>query len=886
MKKDVKTRHIICCMLLILISFVSSTCPVLGQVSQKKLLTKEDYSKWSSLQAHSISPNGDWTSYSVQYESGEDTLFVIATDGKKKFVYPKGRKPTFSSAEWFASLQGKSTLVLLSLRTGKEERFENVVKFEFSGDGKKLVTVGKRVGLTQELTIINLENKSVTTLKNVSSYSFNDDFTNLSYSTEKEGNSVLTVLSLSKNLGTLETLALKGRVSIIVWQANNKSIAFTLIPLDNAEKSIHSACKLGYYIFATKKMYFLDPLKTTGFPEGYQINVLYNDHLNISDDGMRIQVLFAPIVKTDTQPANDVEVWIGADSNIYSEKSLTGNAKAPPKICVWHPFSETVINYMGSDTSLLLSGNGTLALSSNLKSCGPQFKYDNDQDYYLTDLMNGSRTQILSCHTGHPFYTYMSPQGKYVAYFKEGNWFTYDVKREVHRNLTKEAGVAFYDVNDDQAGSPDVYFLAGWSRDDSSIFVYDQFDLWQINTDGSGRKRLTNGRAEGIVYRLASINLSKKMQAFLSREPPTIIDLGSPILLFTNDYDGSRQGQSLLERGKIHSLFFEAKKISSVFRSSTKKCFVYVEETYEKAPRLVYKKDNNKIAKVLFQSNPQQSKYYWSFNKTINYTNKKGKQIKGLLYYPINYNPKKKYPMLVNIYEQQYFLKNKFISPSLLNSNGINFTNYVIDGYFVFLPDIVYEVGLPGDSALDCVTAGVEAVLDLNVVNPEKIGLTGHSFGGYETTYIIGKSKLFAAAVGGASQTDLISCYLSVSENYKRSEFWRFEDYTNRMGSMLFDDLENYINNSPVYNAATVSTPLLLWTGDKDGVVAPTQSMELFLALRRLGKNVSLLRYRNENHVISNESSQIDLTLKIADWFNYYLKDEPFKPWMEANKDY
>lgn len=886
MKKQIKNKSVICCTLLTLVFLVISTCPVLGQVTQKRMVTKEDYSKWSALQAHAISANGDWTSYSVQYESGEDTLFVCATEGKKGFVFPKGRKPTFSGSDWFACLQAKNTLVVLSLRTGKEERFENVMKFEFSGDGKKLVTVGKRVGTTQELTIIDLKSKAETKLTDVNSYSFNDDYTKMSYSIEKDGNSVLTVLTLDNSVLPFAVVELKGRVSTIVWQSNSKSIAFVVHPSKELVTTPDNGCQLGYYQFSQKKMHLLDPLKTTGFPEGYQINVLYDDHLNVSDDGMRILVLLAPSVKADLQAGNGVEIWHGAASNIYTDSNLTKNVNDLPKIYLWSPFSETVLDFMGSNTSLLLSGNGTLALSADLKSCGPQFKYDNDGDYYLTDLVNSSRTQILSCHSGHPFYIFMSPQGKYVAYYKEGNWFSYDVKSKLHRNLTKEVGTVFYDVNDDKAGSPDVYPFAGWSKDDSSLFIYDQFDLWQISTDGSSRKRLTNGRSEGIEYRIAPINLRKKSQAFLSRDPPTIIDLGSPLLLSINDYDGSRQGQALLEQGKIHSLFFETKKISGVFRTSIKKCFVYVEETYEQAPRLVYKKDNDKIAKVLFQSNPQQAKYCWSFNKTITYTNKKGKQLKGLLYYPINYNPKKKYPMLVNIYEQQYYLKNKYISPSLLNSNGINFTNYVMDGYFVFLPDIVYEVGLPGDSALDCVTSGVTEVLKLNVINPEKIGLTGHSFGGYETTYIIGKSKLFAAAVGGASQTDYISSYLSVSENYKKAEFWRFENYTNRMGKMLFDDLDNYIYNSPVFNAANVTTPLLLWTGDKDGVVAPTQSMELFLALRRLRKKVTLLRYRDENHVILDEKKQIDLTLKILEWFNHYLKDEPIKPFMESKTNY
>lgn len=882
MKNKIKNKSVICCTLLTLLFFVISTCPVLGQVKQKRLVTKEEYSKWSALQANGISANGDWTSYDVQYESGEDTLFVSSTDGKKRFVYPSGTKPTFSGAEWFACLMGKNTLVLLSLRTGKEERFENVLKFEFSAKSKRLITVEKRTDFSHALQIIDLKSKAVTKLANVSSYSFNDDFTNLSYSIEKEGVSLLTVIPLENSILPLATLKLQGRVSTIVWQSNSKSIAFVIHSSKGLTTTRDNGCQLGYYQFPQKKIYLLDPLTTTGFPERYQINVQFNDYLNISEDGMRILVLLAPNVKTELNAATDVEIWHGADSNIYTQKDLTGNVEDLPRTGVWYPFSETFLDFMGSDTSLLLSGNRNMALSSNSEFCGLQFKYDNDRNYYLTNLKNGTRKQILSCHTAHELYTFMSPNGKYVAYFKDGNWFTYDVESEVHRNITKQVGVAFYDENDDKAGSPDVYPFAGWSEDDSSLFVYDQFDLWQISADGSKLKRITNGRAKGIEYRLAPVKLTNKSKTFLSIEAPTVVNLEGPLLLETNDYEGAKQGQSMLNKGKVNSLLFESKKINTLLKASENDSFVHVEETNVQAPTLMFKKDNRHAPNTIYRSNLHASNYFWSYNKTIIYTNKRGKKLKGVLYYPVRFNPGKKYPLLVNIYEQQYYLKNKYIAPSLLNGNGINFTNYVMDGYFVFLPDIVYEVGLPGDSALDCVTAGVEAVLALNLINPAKVGLTGHSFGGYETTYIVGKSKLFAAAVGGASQTDLISCYLSVSENYKRSEFWRFEDYTNRMGSMLFDDLENYIYNSPVYSAATVSTPLLLWTGDKDGVVAPTQSMEFYLALRRIGKQVCLLRYKNENHVVQDENKQIDLTLKIADWFNYYLKDAPLRSWMKT----
>ena len=166
-------------------------------------------------------------------------------------------------------------------------------------------------------------------------------------------------------------------------------------------------------------------------------------------------------------------------------------------------------------------------------------------------------------------------------------------------------------------------------------------------------------------------------------------------------------------------------------------------------------------------------------------------------------------------------------------------------------------------------------------VNPKRVGLIGHSFGGFETTYIITKSNLFATAVAGAAQTDYLSGYFTVSENYKRAEFWRYEYFTNRMVKPLFADFEGYLYNSSVYKAPDITTPLLLWTGEKDKHVAATQSMELYLAMRRLGKNVTMLRYPNEDHSLENPDKQVDLAQKIREWFDHYLKGTTQKEWME-----
>lgn len=862
-----------------LLSIVIYT-PTRGQDKQKQLLTKEQYGQWSTLLASAISADGKWASYSLKYASRLDTLVVTSTDGSRRLSYPKGSKPFFSRADWFACLIDQNVMVLVSLKFGKEKRIENVSQFEFSANGRLLVLIGKKESQLQNVRIMNLTNGEVESIGAVDYYSFNPDYSGLAYTTEKGGTSKICLVNLDNETIQKETLSLEGIAYKITWQSNGQSIAFSL-GSEKEEITKEAPLKIGYYVIGKKKLYVLNPSVTQGFPKDKKIVVDYTTQLNVSDDGLRILFQVAPLTKTGSTNAGTVEIWHGADSHLYSERKSRVAFEDRTLTWVWYPDTDTLLDFMTNENSVLISGNQKSALSSDFNSCGPQFKFDSDRDYYLTDLTNGIRIPFLSCHSGNALDTYMSPLGNYVAYFKEGNWFSYDVTANLHRNLTQPAGVAFFNENDDKAGAKDVYLLAGWSSDDRYLFVYDQYDMWRISTDGSDRKRLTNGRENGISYRVARISERIQLSTFLSIERPTVLDLDRPILFEGHHYGDSKQGYMVFEKGKMRILLYVEKQLSTFLKADTKDAFVCVEETYEQAPRLVFKKNASEKLKKLYQSNPQQANYNWGYNQTITYTNKKGQHLKGILYYPASYEKGKKYPMIVQIYEQQYYLKNRYFAPSLFNSDGINITNYVIDGYFVFLPDIVYEVGSPGDSAFDCVTAAVEEVLSLHVIDATKIGLTGHSFGGYETTYIIGKSKLFATAVAGAAQTDLVSCYLTVGEAYKRSEFWRFEDYSNRMGKMLFDDLNNYIYNSPIYNATNINAPVLLWTGDKDGVVAPKQSMELYLSLRRLGKKVALLRYKDEYHSVSDASKQVDLTAKIADWFNYYLKEYPSAPWME-----
>jgi len=310
---------------------------------------------------------------------------------------------------------------------------------------------------------------------------------------------------------------------------------------------------------------------------------------------------------------------------------------------------------------------------------------------------------------------------------------------------------------------------------------------------------------------------------------------------------------------------------------------MYIAEKYDNPPKLMLRELKTEKTSLIFQSNPQHGKFHWGNAKMIRYSNSRGQQMKGILYYPANFDPDRLYPMIVHIYDKQSGHIHDYINPGFNNGNGFNISNYATKGYFVLLPDIIYQTGNPGLSAADCVIAATKKALSLAPVDPKKVGLIGHSFGGYETDFIITQTDIFATAVAGAAITDLVSSYLYVSWNYTKPNFWHYESGQLRMGTSLNGDYKAYVENSPVYHAAKVTTPLLSWAGENDKQVHTYQSIEFYLALRRLGKEHIMLLYPGQRHVLTDAAQQRHLTEHIEQWFDYYLRGGPKQSWMIKN---
>lgn len=850
----------------------------MGQAKQKKQLTPADYHLWSTLESPNLSNTGLWISYSLRYASGNDTLFVRRNDGKKTFAYPLGSKGKFCSEEWFACNNG-TDMNLTNLKSGKVEIFKNVMDYEFSSSGKYLFVISKEPNLKKTLAIRNLLNSNMETTENISCWRFNTEKNMLAYCIQKSWGGEGIVIRFEDKFQQITQLNFLENIGTnIVWQNNSSSLVFVLQGVNKSGQLNIIDSKLAQFRISSKRLLMFNPATSEGFSQDKHIESPDAERLKISDDGKRI--FFQEVSNEHNDSFNNplVEVWHGDDKIIYSEQKQYGHFNEWAKTAVWYPDTNEVFEFMPDETHVMLSGNQQFALTSNLDPCELQFLYSPKRDYYLTNLETKERQLFLKCHSPEMHHTLMSPKGKYIVYYKDSNWYSYSIVTGRHQNLTGNLRAAFYDESNDIGDEPDAYGFAGWTTKDESIIIYDRFDMWKVDLNGAGAKRLTKGREKDICFRIARTN-SEIKKSFLGVYDGDIINLKNSLTLKATLTDGSMHGFYVFKNGKEEKVHFNEYRLYQLKKAIDTNVYIFLCEDYEHPTSLQFCKGAN--CKMVYQSNAQHENYYWGKVATINYTGATGKPLKGLLYYPTDYKNWKQYPMVVRVYQKQSDQVHYYINPSNMVTDGFSLINLVNQGYFVLLPDIDYIMGNPGDSAVFCTAAAVNEVLKKGIVNPQKVGLIGHSLGGFESSYIITKSDLFATAVAGAAQTDHVSGYLTVSPNYKKAEFWRYEYFTNRMKKSLFDNFEGYLYNSTVYNAAKIKTPLLLWTGENDRHVVSTQSTELYLAMRRLDKKVTMLRYPGQDHNIENPIAQLDLNSKVMEWFGYYLKDELKKDWME-----
>ncbi len=493
------------------------------------------------------------------------------------------------------------------------------------------------------------------------------------------------------------------------------------------------------------------------------------------------------------------------------------------------------------------------------------------KDLYLINLKTGKKEQIVRRMDGYPS---MSPNGKYVFWYSRiaKEYRVYNIGKSKEYAITTDKTSIFHNELHDAPADPWPYGSMSWSEDDKYIYIYDRYDIWQVDPMGKKKpKRVTQGREQKKTYRY--IPLDEELD-FISTDTTIMVHI------FQEKTKGSGYGFLNLETNKITEYIDDDFKFSMrPIKAKDSDDIIYTKENFDVFPDLIHSDLTFAQANKISGINQQQKQYAWGSIELIEWTGVDDKPMTGMLVKPANFDENEKYPMIVNFYERSSDGLHRHRSPYAHRST-INYSYYANQGYVIFNPDVPYTIGYPGQSALDAVMTGVDAVLDLGFVDKDKMGLQGHSWGGYQVAHILTKTGRFACAESGAPVVNMTSAYGGIRWRTGMSRMFQYEKTQSRLGATLWEKPELYIENSPLFNLDKVTTPVLILHNDKDGAVPWYQGIEYFVGLRRLDKTAWLLNYNDEPHWPVKRQNRIDFNTRMQQFFDHYLKGNPIPKWM------
>jgi acetyl esterase/lipase len=898
----------------------------------KPTLTKADYDKFESISGTAISPDGKWIAYAVgrgerggggrgrgnQVFDGEMHYRPTNSDQEKTIV--RAGAPTFTSnSRWMlytlspASGGGNGgarggqrgeargpasgaetpaanaapSIGIIDLDSGASTVVTDIQSYTLSNDGHHVALRRPAPEGSQNrgagLIIRDLETDSEVSFGNVAESSWNDDGTLLAMIIDvpgKTGNGVQLFNTATSTIRSLDAGTML--YSDLRWQKKGSDLA--------AYRSREDAAYVdtGYTVLAWKDLSSANPSKRVydftsddAFPKGMRVA---SDRAPLwSDDG---STLFFGIASHEPKPDPNVgdtvkiQVWHPKDLREWPQQRNTAN-QGPPHtdLVAWHVEDSHLVRLADEVLpDVQLSANQKLGLASDERPyfmdviTGRQYR-----DVYTIDIATGKRTKVLTKAQSMPS---MSPTGRYLLYAfadqKSGQWWVMDLTTGKKTDLTSKIASVFVNLEDDHpAAYRRAYGFAGWLADEKSVILYDRFDLWRVGLDGTNPIRLTHGKEDSTVYRAERIGIEENT-----------IDPLKPLLLNTDGEYNKKSGFSRLTFGQpVQQLLWVDENVGGLMKAKDAEVYAFTRQTFQNAPQLNITTGVFTNAKQVSHTNEFLKDYAWSRQQLMNYTNGHGDKLQMMLAYPANYEPGKKYPMVVYYYEKLSQGFHNFVAPS--STAMYNVTIFSQAGYFVLRPDILFQPRNAGPSGLDCVTSAVKAALAaVPDIDPKRVGAMGHSWGGYQSAYYaVHGGDVFAAAIAGAPLTDFISMYGYSSGNTGAPETGHFEVGQERMEVSLWEDPEAYVRNSTVFQTNALKIPLLLEEGEADGNVNYYQSMELYNFGRRLGKNIVFLVYEGENHGLTGAAAT-DYQQRQLEWFAYWLKKEPPADWIVNGEPY
>lgn len=491
-------------------------------------------------------------------------------------------------------------------------------------------------------------------------------------------------------------------------------------------------------------------------------------------------------------------------------------------------------------------------------------------DLYIVDPKTGNRTLVKKDNYGGAS---LSPNSKYLYWFVDKNWYVYDIKSKTTKNITASLNVRF-DMEDwDTPNPPRGYGIAGWTDEDKSILIYDRYDIWEISPDGSGARMITEGfgRKNDLSFR------------YIRLDPDEItIDPSSDLLLGTTNEETMESG---FFRDRVNGttepeqLLMASKSFGRrIYKAKNEAKLLFTRSSFDEYPDLWVSDMEFRTPEKMTNLGKQAEPFIWGKAELRDFASSDGKPLKGILIKPENFDASKKYPLMVYIYETLHSGLHRFSNPS--PGTSINPSYYVSNGYILWMPDIEYDTGYPGKDALKCVLPGIQMLVNEGYIDEKSIGIQGHSWGGYQIAYMITQTNIFAAVEAGAPVSNMTSAYGGIRWGTGMVRQFQYEKTQSRLGASLWEVPMRYIENSPVFWADKVQTPILMIHNDEDGAVPWYQGIEYIMSLRRLGKEAYMFNYNGEDHGLRKRVNQEDWTIRLAEFFDHFLKGAPAPKWM------
>ena len=651
----------------------------------------------------------------------------------------------------------------------------------------------------------------------------------------------------------------------------------------------------------------LDPAKTDGFPKNWVVSD--RTTLDWSDDKRRVFFGIKPQVPAP-RPARqggagaaeevaNVDVWNTRDERIQSLQMA--RAEAERNFTFRQAFDVGAGKFIRLTDETMrdldVAPDGTWAVGRDTRGYVHDFKRP-AADLYRVNTATGERTLILKNHITSGGIAGFSPDGRHFLLWKDSKYHAYDLAAASLRPIGS-AAVNFTDMEFDRPGPKPAYGIAGYTSDGKSVIAQHRFDLWQVPLDGSAPANLTAGLGQKHEVRYRYV----RTEPVDPLAPPAggrgggagrqTIDLSKPVTLSTFGEFTKKAGFSELANGQVREILFEDAAFSNPSRAAKADVFLFTRQTFVEFPDLRVSGPNFKDARKITDVNPQQAEYRWGRRVLFDYKNKTGVRLQGILALPEDYQPGEKRPMIVTFYEKNSQNLNRYNAPSYLTGMGASPMQAVSEGYITMLPDIHFNTGSSHSDMLDCVEAAVKKVIELGYVDPKRIAVSGHSYGGEGAAFIGTRSKLFAAVGVGAGVSDLYS-------DFAQSWGWSYQvtggsganafDYylygQGRWGFSPWDNPEVYRFESAITHVKEAVPPFLIMHGTADPTVSFIEGLNFYSALRFHGKTAVLLAYPGEGHGLRNMANRKDLTIRYFEFFNHYLKGAPAPKWLTDGVSY